>query len=223
MESIAGTAEVTVTADDGTTAEISLSEGNAITVDSVTSIITADQDNPTDVTITIDGQQTTVTPGSSAVPSPEQALQNVIDELNSIVSENPTTPLADKVEDALATTQNTLFELNKTTPDNVVVAGLGSIEGAVGSLEDAIRDNGLERNQGEQLIDKLLDVSRQLATNAISVATNTPGSDAVKISSANTALANGDSLRTDLTSFGDFKNAAAEYKVAIVEAEGALP
>jgi len=152
-----------------------------------------------------------------------QTLQNVIDELNSIISENPGTPLADKVEDALATTQNALFELNKTPPNIGAAAGLGSIEGAVGSLEDAIKDNGLDQTQGEQLIDKLLDVSRQIATNAISVATNTSGSDAGKISSANTALANGDSFRTPLTSFGDFKNAAAEYKVAISEAMGALP
>ena len=91
------------------------------------------------------------------------------------------------------------------------------------SLEDAIEDNGLDQTQGERLIDQLLDVSRKLATNAIFVVTNTPGSDAGKISSANTALANGDSLRIPPTSFGDFKNAAAEYKVAISEAQGALP
>ena len=43
------------------------------------------------------------------------------------------------------------------------------------------------------------------------------------IPSANAALANGDSLKTSPTSFGDFKSAAAEYKVAISEAQGALP
>jgi len=220
MQSTAGTAQVTVTAEDGTAAEVSLTEGNAITVDPETSIITADPDNPTDVTITIDGEETTVTPGGSAVSSPEQAIQSVIDELTSIVSENPGTSLADKVEDASASVQTVLDELNKTPPDNQAAAGI--IEGAIGSLEDAIKDNILDQTQGEQFIDQLLTVSRQLATNAISIAINTPGSDAGKISSANAALANGDSLRTT-SSFGDFKNAAAEYKTAISEAEGAIP
>jgi len=155
--------------------------------------------------------------------TPTQGLQSVIDELNSIVSENPGTSLADKVEDVLATTQNALFELNKTPPNSGAAAGLGSIEGAIGSLEDAIKDEGLDPVQGEQLINQLLDISRQIAVNAIDTAVNTPGSDAGKISSANAALANGDSLRTPPTSFGDFKDAAAEYKVAIAEAEGALP
>jgi len=221
MESTAGTAEVVVIADDGTTAEITLTEGNAITVDPETSIITADPDNPTDVTITIDGEETTVTPGGSAVSSPEQAIQNLIDELNSIVSENPGTPLAAKVGDASSSVQTALAELNKTPPDNQAAAG--NIEGGIGSLEVAIKDNGLDQTQGELLIDQILTVSRQLATNAISIATNTPGSDAGKISSANAALAKGDSLRTPPTSFGDFKSAAAEYKVAIAEAEGAIP
>ena len=152
---------------------------------------------------------------------PEQAIQNLIDEFISIVSENPGTQLADKVDDASASAQTALDEINKTPPDNQ--AASGNIEGAVGSLEDAIMDGGLEQTQGEQLINQLLDVSQQLAVDAINTANNTPGSDAGKISSANTALANGDSLRTAPTSFGDFKDAAAEYKVAISEAESALP
>jgi len=221
IESTAGTAEVTVTAEDGTAAEIRLTEGNAVTVDPVTSIITADPDNPTDVTVLVDGEETTIPPGNSGVVDPTQAIQNLIDELNSIVSENPETPLADKVEDASASVQTVLDELNKTPPDNQAAAG--NMEGAIGSLEDAIKDNILDQTQAEQFIDQLLTVSRQLATNAISIATNTPGSDAGKISSANAALANGDSLRTSPTSFGDFKSAAAEYKVAIAEAEGAIP
>ena len=111
--------------------------------------------------------------------------------------------------------------LNKTPPDNQAAAG--NVEGAIGTLEDAIKDDGLDPVQGEQLINQLLDVSRQIAVNAIDTANNTPGSDAGKISSANVALASGDSLRTPPTSFGDFKDAAAEYKTAIAEAEGALP
>ncbi len=58
---------------------------------------------------------------------------------------------------------------------------------------------------------------------SVDVANITPGSDAALIATANTALANGDSLRTPPTLFGDFKDAASEYKTAISEAEGALP
>ena len=152
-----------------------------------------------------------------------ELIESVIDDLTSIMSANPGTPLADKVEDALATTQNALSELTKISPDPTAAASLGSIESAIGSLEDAIKDSGLGQDQGENLINKLLDASRQLATEAITLATDTPGSDEGKISSANTALANGDSLREDPTSFGDFKDAAAEYKVAIADAESALP
>lgn len=150
-----------------------------------------------------------------------QATQQVVDEFQNIIDNNPGTPLADKVQGAQASAQTAINELNKTPPDNQAAAG--NIEGAIGSLEDAIKDDGLDPVQGEQLINQLLDVSRQIAVNAINTANNTPGSDAGKISSANAAVVNGDLLRTPPTLFGDFKNAAAEYKAAIAEAEGALP
>ena len=117
--------------------------------------------------------------------------------------------------------QTAIVELNKVPPDNQAAAS--NIESAVGSIEDAIKDNGLDPSLGEQIINQLLDVSRQVALNAIDDANNTPGSDAGKIASANSALANGDSLRSPPISFGDFKAAAAEYKVAIAVAEGSLP
>ena len=148
-------------------------------------------------------------------------IDDVVDELQNIIDNNPGTPLADKVQDALASAQTAINELNKTPPDNQAAAG--NIEGAVGSLEDAIKDEGLNQTQGEDLINQLLDVSRQIAVNAIDAANNTLGSDSGKIASANAALTNGDTLRTPPTSFGDFKTSAAEYKVAIAEAEGALP
>jgi len=136
-----------------------------------------------------------------------QATQQIVDESQNIIDNNPGTPLANTVQGAQASAQTAITELNKTPPDNQAAAG--NVEGAVGTLEDAIKDDGLDPVQGEQLINQLLDVSRQIAVNAINTANNTPGSDAGKISSANAALANGDSLRTPPTSFGDFKDAAA--------------
>jgi len=152
--------------------------------------------------------------------TPAEATQNVIDELNSIVSGNPGTPLAAKIQAASASVQTALSELNKTPPDNQAAAG--NIEGAVGSLEDAIKDTGLKKLQGQRLIDQLLTISRELATNAISIAKIVPGSDAGKIISAKIALANGDFLREPPKLFGQFKSAAAMYKIAIAEAEGAI-
>ena len=104
-------------------------------------------------------------------------------------------------------------ELNKTPPDNQAAAG--SMEGAIGSLEDAIKDNGFD---GAELIDQLLTVSRQLATNAINIATDT-GGDAGKIDTALEKLDEGDNLRDE----DKFKDTASKYKDALSEAESALP
>ena len=49
--------------------------------------------------------------------TPQAQVQGVIDDLQSIVDDNPGTPLADKIEDAAAKTQTALDELNKTPPD----------------------------------------------------------------------------------------------------------
>jgi len=156
-----------------------------------------------------------------SVLTPAQALENACNDIADTINNTTDPDLKDELEDALQSCQTALTELNKTPPDNQEAAE--DIEDAVGSLEDAIEDNGLDTTQGENLINQLLNVLRQLATNAIDVAKITPGSDAEDISSANAALANGDSLRTPPTSFGDFEEAAAEYEAAIGEAEGALP
>jgi len=149
-----------------------------------------------------------------------QGLQNVNDELQDIIDANPGTGLEDKLEDCIGSIETAITELEKSPPDNQAAAG--NIEGATGCLEDAIKDNGLDSATGNQIINELLDVSRQIAVDAINIADTTPGSDSDKIDSANTALSDGDTLRTS-TEFGDLKNAAAAYKTAIAEAEGALP
>jgi len=79
-----GDVQIIIEADDGTKTEISLTTDNAITV--FGSMITADPDNPTDVTITIDGEETTITPGGSAVSSPEQAVQRLVSDVEALVA-----------------------------------------------------------------------------------------------------------------------------------------
>ena len=150
-----------------------------------------------------------------------EILQNANDELQDIIDANPESGLADNLEDCIGSIETAITELEKSPPDNQAAAG--NIEGVTGCLEDAIKDNDLDSVTGTQLINEILDVSRQIAVDAINIAENTPGSDSSKIDSANTALDNGDTLRILPTEFGDHKDAAAAYKTAIAEAEGALP
>lgn len=95
-------------------------------------------------------------------PTEVAATQNVIGELQEIVNSNPGTPLADKIEDALAKVQTALSELNKTPPDNE--AAMGNIEGAVGDIEAAITDGLLDPTLGNSLMDQLMNVTANLTT-----------------------------------------------------------
>jgi len=83
-------------------------------------------------------------------------------DLDTLVQGNPGTPLADKLEDALAKTLSALAELEKTPPDEQ--AALSKIEGAVGDLEAAKNDGLLDTTA---LMDELAGIARQLATTAI--------------------------------------------------------
>jgi len=98
-------------------------------------------------------------------PTPQELMEDLITSLEDIVLDNPDTPLADKVEDALAKAQTALDELTKAPPDNQ--AAVGNIEGAVGDLEAAVSDGLLDPMQGTQLMDEFTRIARQLAVNAL--------------------------------------------------------
>ena len=135
METTAGTAEVIVTADDGTTSEVTLDEGNAITVDPETSIISADPDNPTDVTVLVDGEETTIPPGETALPSAEQAIQNLID-VTTIIE------LPKGLENSLLVKLGDIPELINDINTNNDVAACGKL-GAYVNEVDALEDKKL--------------------------------------------------------------------------------
>jgi len=143
MQSTAGIAQVTVTADDGTTAEVSLTEGNAITVDPVTSIITADPDNPTDVTVLVDGEETTIPPGETALPSAEQAIQNLIDETTAI-------ELPKGIENSLTKKLGDIPEIINDINTNNDVAACGKL-GAYVNEVDALEDKKLTLDEAALL------------------------------------------------------------------------
>jgi len=148
MESISGTAEVTVVSDDGTTTEIPLEEGNTITVDPVTSIITADPDNTSDVLIVIDGEEETIPPGESVAPSPEQAIQNLID---TVVSMNIHQGTANALLSNLDSAIEKLTD-NNTNNDGAACGKLGSFE------------NKVDAQDGKKITAEQADSLRGLAT-----------------------------------------------------------
>ena len=151
-------------------------------------------------------------PCGVATPTPEQQLEANIDTLLDIVDANPGTPLADKLEDALAQVQTALDELAKEPPDNQ--AALGNIEGAVGDIEAAVNDGLLDATEGTDLMDQLAGAARQLAEEALNEAI-AQGGDPGVIADAQQALDDGDTLRAS----GAFKDAVNKYKDALAKAE----
>jgi hypothetical protein len=134
--------------------------------------------------------------------------------LQAIVDNNPGTPLADKVGDALAKAQTALHELTKTPPDQQ--AAVGNSEGAIGDLEATVKDGLLDSAQGTPLMEQLTGIAGQLAADAVDQATAW-GGDPTKINEAQQALAAGDGLRAS----GAFKDAVNQYKEALAKAESA--
>ena len=218
IQVIFGPVDFTFFGDDGSEATSSIIDGNGLTFDPQILTFSAPITNPDIIDVVVNGEEFPISPGEMFISDPAESAQDVIDELNDLLTDPGSSPdLVDKIEDVRNKVQTALDELNKMPPDNQAVAG--NIEGAVGDLEATIKDGLLESTEGEELINQLLDLVRVLAADAIDVANNTPGSDADKIAEANTAFTDGDNLRAS----GDFKDAAAQYKDAIASAEGALP
>ena len=148
--------------------------------------------------------------------TPDLLVAALIDRIGSIPTA-PGSPLATKLGDAIAKSQVALAELTKTPPDNQ--AALGNIEDAVGDLEAAVLQNGLDPVQGAELMDAFAAVARQLAVAAIDDAIARAG-DSGKIAVAQNALADGDALRAS-GALAAFKPAVNKYKDALANAEGA--
>ena len=151
--------------------------------------------------------------GTCGPPGPE-ALEEVIEALDEHVDPDNPTPLGDKIEDAISKLDSALAELNKTPPDNQGV--VGNIEGVVGDLQAAVDAGLLDGTQGEQHMDQLAAIAKQLAVNAIDDAIFR-GGDPTKIITAEQAVDDGDAKRAS----EDFKDAVNKYKDALANAEGA--
>lgn len=146
-------------------------------------------------------------------------VEEVVRELQQIIDENPGTPLADKAEDALAKAQTALDELAKTPPD--YQAAVGNMEGAVGDLEAAAKDELLDAEQGTELMNLLTCAAWQLGAGAIYQAIDCEA-DADKIAEADQALAEGEGLWAAGAYAGAYKDAVNKYKDALAKAESAI-
>lgn len=142
-------------------------------------------------------------------PPPPPPLEGALADLEGMVEDNPGTPLADKAEDAATQVHEALAELEKPSPD--VAAALGKLEGAAGDLEAMVTDELVTEAEGEALLEPVVAVARELASDAIADAA---GGDADKLAGANSALTEGDALRDE----GRYKNAVAKYKEAYAKA-----
>ena len=169
-----------------------------------------------------DGDEVLVLGTDPCNPDLPIALGVCIDALQAIIDANTGTPLADKLEEALASLETALEELNKEPPDNQ--AAVGNMEGAVGSICDAVLDEGLDPVQGVALMDKKAGIARRLAADAIDEAIAV-GGDAGEIQEAMEFMVSADSLRELATAemCELFKIAISAYKEAVAKAEGALP
>ncbi|MCG3154356.1 MAG: hypothetical protein DKINENOH_00950 [bacterium] len=92
----------------------------------------------------------------------QHSLQDVIDEMQQIVTNNPGSAVADKLEDAVAKARSALSELQKSPPDDA--AALGSLAGARNDLNAAIKDRLLSKYHGGQFDAELQKVEEAVRT-----------------------------------------------------------
>lgn len=151
---------------------------------------------------------------TGAVPFSTELLGGVLAELDDLLEAHPGTPLADKIEDARASTQSALDKLTRTPSDRQ--GATGEIEGAVGDLQAAVKARLLARARGNGLMDRLAVAARLLAEAALAEAKAASGKPAA-LRKAQRALAKGDVLKAA----GACRSAVKRYKDALSKAESA--
>jgi len=144
--------------------------------------------------------------------TPLQAVENVSADLESIITDNPETSFADKLEVANEKVESALDELSKIPPNNQDAVSL--IESGIGEIEAAVSE-GLDENTGNGLMDELAGVAKQIAQDTIDQGI-TGACDGGIINDAEIALSEGDSLRAEYS----FKDAASKYNNSLSKAEG---
>jgi PKD repeat protein len=148
------------------------------------------------------------------VRTPAQATSHAADQLQDLIEANPNTPLSDKLEDALAKTQEAQAAIAAQNMQRAT--GLGAIEGAVGDIQAAVNDGLLDTATGNSLMQQLSGIARQLALDEIEEA-QARGGNATVIQDAQSYFNQAEQLR----STGTYKDSVGKYKDAIAKAESA--
>ena len=139
-------------------------------------------------------------------------LDRIAADLDGIVRANAGRPLADKVEDSAAKVRSAIAKLRLAPPDRQ--GGLGDLEGATGDLEAAVKDRLLRGSAGNNLLNRMAGVARQVAVQAIAQRGRDPR-NRPRIAEADQAVTAGDRERNA----SRYKNAVARYKDALSKAE----
>jgi hypothetical protein len=150
-----------------------------------------------------------------AVDTPVQALQHVIDSLNTIFLNNPGRRFTDELREALERARQALGELNEKPPDND--KAIDRIKQVVDKIDDAI-DDGLDLTQGRELMDGFTGIARQIAVDALNKAIAQKGNP-TRIKIAKVELVIADKLREH----NFFEEAVFVYGKVLDAAEAALP
>lgn len=155
--------------------------------------------------------------GDACDPLDDRPLHEQLADLEATVGAlagPPGTPLADKIDDALAKLGTARAELAKQPPDRQ--AALGALEGAAGDIEAAVQDGLLGAGQATPVLKQLAAVAHLLASTEIEEAV-ARGGRAAEIEKAQQALAAGEARE----SAGAYKDAINRYKDALAIAEDA--
>jgi hypothetical protein len=153
-------------------------------------------------------------PGERTPPAPVPETMDARAMLRALLKDNPGTPLASKVEDALDKLAKADIELGKTPPDRR--AALNNIEDAVGDVEAAVEHGLLAAARGNTIMLLLADEARTLAKTAIGEAVASAG-ELSEIADAERRFAEGDVH----LAVGAYKQAVGRYRDALSKAEGA--
>jgi hypothetical protein len=147
-------------------------------------------------------------------PAPIPEAKSARAMLRALVRDNPGTPLASKLEDALDKLDKADVELAKTPPD--LRAALNNIEDAVGDVEAAVEQGLLAAARGNTIMLLLAEEARSFAQTAIVEAIERSG-EVSEIIEAEQRLSEGDEhLAAD-----EYKRAVGRYRDALSKAEGA--
>jgi ADYC domain len=141
----------------------------------------------------------------------EYDSEGLIPVVQSLVNDNPKSPLADKVEDAIAKLDDAFAELDNTASGRI--AALDKFRAAADEIDHAVEDDLLDADYGLGLLGRIGGVARAQVTATLAANECSP-KKSTYLTQARTSLAQGDILRAS----GRVEAAIEKYRVAVERA-----